>query len=549
MGSWSTGRHSYADIVSKAVAAAMAATRTTEPEKGWKCKRSDCLYAVRGWPNWPGRTHCQGCFQTKHAATHPPDHARLEHNQARLEHSRPGAQSGKELTNKEQKKREARARRRAQRQERKANEAAAEPPKNQPRERPTATATTVQEEPVTAATAPTAQPLTLPKEVTDAIPMLLPGAAKEIVGSLSQEFIPPATEDKAPEATLAKFVGAKGPTAKAAKKEELIATISRLKDALVPLEQGGEPLAAMADSLKAKIEENEVALSKLAKDAPTQNVEHKSVAEAKAHFEVEIQRRKDREAKGAAAAQERAAHRELLIKKLKEQVNALEEGMNELVKTNTERHVARAQAAAAHDSKVLKLFDAKLKSLPTTPAQARTPLKSLAEVEDAEQRMAELLEETQQLQAQLSSARGAVQQEFERSFDDITARQVPIADMPEKDELTAYGTLYEALQSWMGAGAATPFDWESLRLQSATKPGPNAPTIIKLLLGDLWKKWYAEDPTPTMVVPRQVVTIAYSALNHIKLEYESKETQDEVMKAAGVTIALLTESGKRLRAA
>ena len=78
MTQWGNGR-SYAAAVGQAVAAAMAAASSGQAEpRGWKCNRADCLYANKGWENWSGRRRCQGCFQPKQAATHPPEHARLK---------------------------------------------------------------------------------------------------------------------------------------------------------------------------------------------------------------------------------------------------------------------------------------------------------------------------------------------------------------------------------------------------------------------------------------------------------------------------------------
>ena len=77
---WGPNKEDYAEIVGKAVAAAMAAASNAQPtavQRGWKCNRADCLYAVKGWDNWSGRTHCQGCFKPRQAAMNPPEGARL----------------------------------------------------------------------------------------------------------------------------------------------------------------------------------------------------------------------------------------------------------------------------------------------------------------------------------------------------------------------------------------------------------------------------------------------------------------------------------------
>jgi len=54
-----------------------AEPRTTQPQTKpyvgqWFCKHNDCVYAVKGKPNWATRKDCNGCFRPKNRAVNPP---------------------------------------------------------------------------------------------------------------------------------------------------------------------------------------------------------------------------------------------------------------------------------------------------------------------------------------------------------------------------------------------------------------------------------------------------------------------------------------------
>ena len=224
---------------------------------------------------------------------------------------------------------------------------------------------------------------------------------------------------------------------------------------------------------------------------------------------------------------------------------------------NSKKHADRAKAMAEQDKKVIALFDAKLATLspPAPPAPVAAPvlsgqsdqITSLAELTLVKKRLEEIAAENARLNAIVAKADGDVYTEFERKFENIPAAAIPIAEVPVKEHLSSYGTLYRALAAWSHTGSVSPFDWESLRIQTINTEGPSAPAVVKILLGDLWNKWFSVDPLPHHVVPRQVAQIAFSCLNHVKLEYESKTHEDQVMKAAESTYALMVESGKKLR--
>ena len=64
-----------------------------------------------------------------------------------------------------------------------------------------------------------------------------------------------------------------------------------------------------------------------------------------------------------------------------------------------------------------------------------------------------------QQQDQLAAAAGKMDVSvsmFEKSFDDITADMLPTPALPPQEQMVPYGALYQTINSWVGAGAASP---------------------------------------------------------------------------------------------
>ena len=324
--------------------------------EGWLCKRQDCLYAHKGYRNFPERTHCNGCYRSKAQAQKPQD------SNADKVTEFPTAAA---TSPKEQKKREARARKRAGRD---AHKQVIEREKHQaepvsmpaPSQAPGPVANAMAQ---AASVQPALTRLALPAELTDNLEYLFPAAANKIVVSLAQEVVPGPVEAKCPNATMAKFIGERGPTAKTARKLELEKAISKLRAALTSLQDGGEAVAEFAESLKNKIEIHEKELSKITKDQPSQDHERMAIAEARSSYEVAMQARLDREVKGAGKSMERQKERVEHIAALKLEIGKLEEGTIKAFNENAAKHKARAEAAATLDKEVLALFDKKLATL------------------------------------------------------------------------------------------------------------------------------------------------------------------------------------------
>ena len=146
----------------------------------------------------------------------------------------------------------------------------------------------------------------------------------------------------------------------------------------------------------------------------------------------------------------------------------------------------------------------------------------------------------------MQAAASKVQLEFERSFDNVIPTELPPTQLPKPEELPVYGTLWQALNTWTCTGASTPFDWDSL--QQLTPSGTPPVNLCQQLLGPTWKRWYADgQPAATSVVPRQLALLALLCLGNMKIEYESRDTAEEVQKRAEVGFAAMRESAKRLR--
>jgi len=537
-----------AAITARAVASALKeANYDGKVQAEWLCQRADCLYAVKGWKNWSGRQRCQGCFKPKHQATNPPSAERLQ---------KPGLTDAQKLEaekTKLEKKKEKKERIRLARKERKAKAIANKTEEN-PKvpEAPAPTPASPGDPPPQESAPPPAatRRLALSKEVADCTN--LDAIVAEIAASLKAEITPKESGGRTAKDTFIKFLGGKGPTAKSSRRQELFEATEKLKQALVPLKAGGEPLQAAAAEIEKRIADNETELSKMSKAAPTQDFELKSVTEAKAHYEVFIQSRLDRESNGANAARGRGEARAALILKLKENVQKLETEMTAEVKANSDKHAAKAAAEKLHDAEVLKLFDDKLAELgKAPPAPEASPALQIVDLESKDamiKKIADMEREVASYKAMVKWAEPEIASEFERRAD-ISELDIPLPVMPAKEHLSAYGKLYNTLKPWSKAGAVDPFDWKTLHTKGTDAGGITAPAIVKVLLGDLWEKWFKDVPLPSHIVPRQVAQIAYDCLCAIKIEYESADMEDEVLSEAKNAYAAIVEVGKKRRVA
>ena len=308
--------------------------------------------------------------------------------------------------------------------------------------------------------------------------------------------------------------------------------------------------------LQSRLEAAEAAHTKILKDAPSQDHERKAITEAKSSFELAVQARQDREERGAAKAAERRAQRTEHIGQLKEQVLLLEVGLNELEDSSARVHAERVVAAAAADTQVLGLFDRKLQGL-QAPAPTFVPMETAAAAageppSELEAARARILDLQQKLAAAAGAAKVAAEdatrmrEEFERTFEDIEASQLPLVEVPGKEAVAAFGVLFQTLQSWVSTGANFPFSWEALRQLYPEGPAPES--MFKGLLGQLWSRWHVQDSSPpTGVIPRQLALLAYHCLTNMKLEYDSQDARSDVMKRAEEGYAKVRESSKRAR--
>jgi len=528
--------------------------------EGWLCKRKDCLYAHKGYRNFPERVYCNGCYRSKAQAQ------KAENNHNKTDEDT----AISETTNKEQKKREARARKRAGRE---AHRQAVEKEKHKadpvplpaPASIPGPVASAISQ---AAAIPPVLSRLALPTAVTDELEFLFPAAAGKVVASLALEVVPSPVEAKCPSATMAKFIGERGPTAKTARKHELEKTIERLKSALTSLQGGGDGVAEVAESLKSKIEVHEKELSKIAKDQPSQDHERMAIAEARSSYEVAMQARLDREVKGASKSAERQKERLEHIAALKREVSKLEEGTIKAYDENAAKHKARAESAAALDKEVLALFDKKLATL-TEPqamqgitAGAQAPqqgppnagplalsLVAAANLEVPTNTLEELAEARKViavLSAKLETSINTVKMTFEKAFEDIQPDDLPKPAVADRKALETCGGIFRTLDEWSKVGAVTMFDWKALDL--TVNNGTDCKVMAKELVGGLWDRWYVDDePDDHSVVPRQLGLLIHYVLGMVKEEYEKEEAKQAINKIAKEGSQALRESAKRLR--
>jgi len=461
----------------------------------------------------------------------------------------------KETTEKEKKKREDRAKKREAKAAAKAAATAASTPA--PTTLPAAKGPPEQEK--TKAAAASAVPkMVLPEALVNAIPLLVPHTALDIVRSLAKEHPPTPPDARSPEEIMAKLLGGKGPVSQAAKKAELENDIKKMNAGIAALASGGDAVTEAVAGLTEKREAAEAALAKLSKVTPTQVHELKAVQEAKASFELQVQARKDREARGQANSQERHAERAKSIQDIKDQTVLLEAGLIQLEKENNEAHAKKVAEMDDLDLEVLKLLDAKVQGLQAAPqvhvagpglqpVGQVPPLLALAGPSQSNPAndLAMANKKIAELEARLNHGKDPNIVEFEREHT-IKESQLPVVKVPEAKHIAAVAALFEIMNSWSLAGASSPFQWEAI--DPVVGDALDIIMITKELIGATWSKWYDADPPKTAVVPRQVALLLLHCLTAIKKEFESVD-KAESSKAALEGLEKLHQSTKRLRTA
>ena len=538
--------------------------------KGWLCNCSDCSFATKSTPNYPDRTYCWGCLRPKAQAMKPPDHARIVTRPLRSAARSPQSADADGPTEKEAKKREARARKRQAKAAFKAARAGGAGAEARAETEPPPTPAVSQSGPIALAMAktfesdgpprtPSKAVMVFPKEVLDLIPLISGEATREIRESMAHEHAPQEAEARTPEETLARTVGEKGAAAKMSRRSELEADIRRFNAVLLAMADSGESMNELKRSAKDQLKAAEASLAKVMRDAPTTDHGLLALAEARSSYEVAMQVRKDRAAKGATKAGERTAMRHAQIAKLREQITTLEDALVVLESDNNDKYIKKAREADEMDKKVLELIDRKVAELtpdPSPPAQCSnqppsftgalalamppdTATPTIAQLQEAEKKIAELT-------ALLQAGAHRVHAEFNAAFEDIEMAHLPAPKVPPKEILPAFGTVYESLTSWQAAGAATAFEWKALNSSTGEVIEPIA--LGKQLLGRVWDRWYGDKPpVGTSVVPRQVVLLMQWCLGQIKHEFEAAEVRQNIATRASGGFEAVKASAKRLR--
>ena len=130
--------------------------------------------------------------------------------------------------------------------------------------------------------------------------------------------------------------------------------MSRAKTAMLAL--AGDVATPAYRELQRQIEQEEAALGRLKKHAPSPELEKSALVGAKALFQQQAQARKDRAQSCAAKAAERRRERAVFLESLQEQTKRLATALQTAEEEQVAAHVARAAARAEAEDKVLALF-------------------------------------------------------------------------------------------------------------------------------------------------------------------------------------------------
>jgi len=361
--------------------------------------------------------------------------------------------------------------------------------------------------------------LQLPADLVDQIPLLVPIFIKSVTDSLDCETVPAKYEGKTADEIFVKAMGDRGPAAKVARVTELQASITQLNSIIEASRGGGDLVADVEQSVKAKLVVAEAQLAKAQKDAPSQLSELKAVMEAKSGFEVLVQERRDQRRRGADKSAERETLRHAFIADARAQLTALEKGLNFVEAKNKADHADRASAIATMDEKVIKMFDDKIAVLQAASA-TRTPAPSyqyamppgarpsasllltlddaaaeqasLKDLEEAQQRAAEAVANAEAARRDLEKRMANVTAQFEKTFE-LDPGELPKTTIPEDQlKLAALGSIHRATSTW-GLGPMAPFQWDALDTEAG--PGFEAVQVAKEVIGHMWALCGTQRPT------------------------------------------------------
>jgi len=551
--------------------------RSPPQQQGWQCRRSDCLYAVKGYLNRPERTVCHCCTRPKAQCLSPPAYACVEPlnvvgQGARLPQSEVIAKDDAQTF----RVKEARSRKRAARLARKkamsktgADAGAERRAEDLPDDRPGPVAVEMAKTQVQEVRAPPKHTLDLSEEVLKKVPSLLKNAVQTIQDSLALEHVPSEPDNTTPEEVIARLLGHRGPTAKVANKARLEAELCALKSSLVTLTTAGVSGTALK-ALEEDIKASEAALLKASKEVPSSTHELKALAGTKSEYEVEMQARKDRGEKGAAKTAARVKERHAYIQTLREEVDALEAAVLHVEMENAHRFAAKTKATLELDKGVLELLEKKVQDItnasaapqgapPAMPAGQQpaagpggvanapalalvgpngpAPAQSPATVKPPEMlaldaQKEELARQVSQLQQAFKDAQAALDQQarFEVSVEGATVEQFrPIScEGMVEEHVRSLGLAWWFLAQWHDAGASIPFTVEHAARNLGITPEEVLNVLNEALDGraDEWKV------TLGSTVPRQCCLLAHQNLGRFKEKYGQEQVSIEDRKAA-----------------
>jgi len=555
----------------------------------WACRHADCRFATKGLLNFAERRLCGGCGRTKTVALSPPASGAIQGAGATAEKA-----EGDTLAAVQAKK-EKRDRKKQAREQRKAkcvgsastatgvaSQAARPPAPAAPGPVSQAMAATLVLADGAAATA-ISRPA-LPKELLDQS-QLLESVVKAVTSSLAQESMPPLGDPKRAEIVVNDFLGSKDPALKEERKVQQAGLVAKLKVAVAALEAGGDATKDALTGVQASLAAAEAQLAKFEKETPSTGYDVKAVKNAKAAFELALQRKRGNALAGAARAAERHVARAKIFQDARDQLARLEAGTLEVEKQCAQAHAARTGAAAAVDQEVARLFEAKIAKCNADDAAAQVA--RAVEVSVSNDAVMPQAPPAAVLDAQPLDPLQQAQQDVKKAQEALAAAQLAhTADLKQKEEAHARAVQAAAVapnlphlvtfvceQSDLPQAIAKPegqqwqelhYLWaglEALQRQEALQ-GYQVPVTFAqlragldtpaLVLGQaLWAKAFpAGPPTPEAVVTVQVRMLLQLSLEvHRQALCEEQARQQQAREEIKTSIEEAVEEyrGKRQR--
>ena len=570
---------------------------TTKPSEGqWPCMYKTCAWAKAGKCNLSFRKRCGGCDVLKHEAMNPPMKHRIASQTApssslRQKEAEERATASKAKAEAEYQK-ELKGKNVAARLDNEGKETANEEPLTLKQATAEALRKTADEmmEP------PKKKPLLFDAAQKAAIAKILP-ALQPLQDSLQEEYIPTPLSLAAPEEVVDKFLGENRPCSRASEREAHAARVKDLQGAMTMLsEEDGKLLAT-------KLASEQAALAKLDKEPTNLESQLAGLLEAASKFERGVKERLNRLEIAKAKTAERARARKQLLEELAEELQKAEETTEALQKTHEDAYAKRAAQHLEQETGVrakleLKKMELEQKlqkekeeaekrakkqaeeaaqsttatgaeraSQPTTGTGNDATTASAAEQElqrrleanfqrQLQQAMDEMKSQLQQRDEALRHRNQLIldaklrEESFHRNNPSAVVDKLPVLSVPAGEQAVKQGQLYELLESWEAAGAATPLTFQDFIVNAHL--AADAPLFMRTALGSNWELLFpnagTQGPAPTDTIPKQAVQLLLASLRRLKQHWHEAEKAKDIAAEALTSFAKMTDASKKRRA-